>query len=90
MRKSTALLIIGIVFFLGIEANKLLSQNDTPSASSRIPAVMRLLFNRVIVSRQSNGPLIGLLVGVENNSLVIKIKEDEHLIPYNDLSCRVK
>ena len=88
MKKSAVLIIIGLIFFCGIESGSLLAQTNIQSepGSSRIPAIMRLLYNRVIVSRLTNGPLIGLLVGVENNSLVIKIKEEEQMISYNDIA----
>lgn len=61
------------------------SQEPSPSVT-RIPAISRLLHNRVHLYRREGTYLSGLLVGVEDDALIVRIGERDEKVRYQNLS----
>jgi hypothetical protein len=86
MRKG--ILLILILFFL-VNPGEIRSQNADQNQSlsgSEIPTALSMLFNRVLVYLREGGALSGLLVGVKNDNLILRISGRDEEIPLDNLA----
>jgi len=84
MRKRLLPLIIALLIIpWEIKAQQL--YQDTSQSVFKKPAVSRLLYNRVFIHRRDGTFLSGLLAGVENDKLIIRIGEKDEEQHYLDL-----
>ena len=87
MMRNKSLPLIFIVL-LAIPWEIQAQQPDQESAPyvNRVPAIPRLLYNRVHMYRREGTYLSGLLVGVEDDALVVRIGERDEKLRYQNLS----
>lgn len=86
MRKRFLPLIIIALLTIPWEIKAQQPDQDTSQSVSKKPAVLSLLYNRVVIHRREGTYLSGLLVGVENDKLIIRIGERDEKLHYLNLS----
>lgn len=85
MRKPITVMMI-LIFLLG-PAGLTCGEGTgvTLSQETRIPATKSLLFNNVFILPQKGGVLAGILVGIDNDAVVILKKGQEEKIPWREM-----
>lgn len=87
MMRKVFILIFILVFIMSpweIRGQQL-ATSSSPSISE-IPAILSLLFNRILVYLREGGAFTGLLVGIESNSLIVRIGKKDEKIPFQNLA----
>jgi len=59
---------------------------SSSSSVSELPTALGLLFNRVSVYRKEGGPIFGLLVGVDSESLIVRLGKNDERVHYRNLA----
>lgn len=86
MRKKFFPLIIIALLTIPWEIKAQPPDQDTSQSVSKRPAVLRLLYNRVVIHLRDGASLSGLLVGIEDDELIIRIGKRDEKIHYLNLS----
>jgi hypothetical protein len=86
MRKKFLPLIIVVLLVIPWETRAQQPDQIPSQPVSKVPAVFRLLYNRVVIQRREGISLSGLLVGVEGDTLIIRMEDRDEKIDHRNLS----
>ena len=86
MRNKLLPLIIIVLLAIPWEIKAQQPEQESSPSVTRIPAISRLLYNRVHIYRREGTYLSGLLVGVEDDALIVRIGERDEKLRRQNLS----
>jgi hypothetical protein len=69
-----------------VSAQEQSAGQDVQSISVQTPAALSILFNRAVASLRGGRFLTGLIVGLDGDSLVMRVGKKDEKIPLNDLA----
>jgi len=86
MRNKLLPLIIIVLLAIPWEIKAQQPEQESAPSVTRTPAISRLLYNRVHIYRREGTYLSGLLVGVEDDALIVRIGERDEKLRRQNLS----
>lgn len=86
MQKGLSLVFMFILLFCSLEATGQQTEKSPSPSISEMPTAISFLFNYVSVYRRKGGSLYGLLVGIESNALIMRVRGKDEKIPLRNLS----
>lgn len=86
MQKRLSLVFIFILLFCLLEVKGQQIKKNPSASISEMPISTSLLFNNVLVSRREGGSVYGLLVGVESEAVIVRVRGKDEKIPLSNLS----
>lgn len=86
MRKGIFLILTLAFLFYPWEMRGGQADQSSSSSVSELPTALSLLFNRVSVYRKQGGAIFGLLVGVDSESLIVRLGKNDEKVHYRDLA----
>jgi len=86
MRKGIFLILTLAFLFYPWEMRGGQLDQSSSSSVSELPTALGLLFNRVSVYRKQGGAIFGLLVGVDSDSLIVRLGKNDEKVHYRNLA----